>query len=28
VDDRRHYFSSSLADHNTAVARYRLAKTR
>jgi len=28
VDDRRHHFSSSLADHNSAVARYRLAKTR
>ena len=28
VDDRRHHFSSSLADHNTAVARYRLAKSR
>ena len=26
LDDRRHQFSQSLADHNDAVARYRLAK--
>ena len=28
LDDRRHQFSQSLADHNDAVARYRLAKPR
>jgi UPF0755 protein len=28
VDDRRHQFSTTLADHNAAVARYRLARTR
>ena len=28
VNDRRHHFSTSLAEHNAAVARYRLAKTR
>ena len=26
VNDRRHHFSTSLAEHNAAVARYRLAK--
>ncbi|MBI2525564.1 MAG: endolytic transglycosylase MltG [Candidatus Rokubacteria bacterium] len=28
MDDRRHHFSSSLEDHNSAVARYRLARPR
>ena len=28
LDDRRHQFSQSLADHNDAVARYRLARPR
>jgi UPF0755 protein len=28
VDDRRHHFSANLAEHNAAVAQYRLAKTR
>ena len=28
VDDQRHYFSASLAEHNAAVARYRLARAR
>jgi UPF0755 protein len=28
LDDRRHKFSESLAAHNDAVARYRLAKPR
>jgi UPF0755 protein len=27
-DERRHHFSSTLADHNAAVARYRLARNR
>ena len=28
VDDRRHHFSTNLAEHNAAVAQYRMAKTR
>jgi UPF0755 protein len=28
MDDRRHQFSTNLADHNAAVARYRLARAR
>ncbi len=28
VDDRHHHFSESLAEHNSAVARYRLARAR
>jgi UPF0755 protein len=28
VDDQRHHFSSTLDEHNAAVARYRLARTR
>jgi UPF0755 protein len=28
IDDRRHHFSSSLAEHNIAVAQYRMAKAR
>jgi UPF0755 protein len=28
VDDRRHHFSTSLAEHNAAVAQYRMAKSR
>jgi UPF0755 protein len=28
IDDRRHHFSSSLAEHNVAVAQYRMAKIR
>jgi UPF0755 protein len=28
VDDRHHHFSTSLAEHNVAVARYRIAKAR
>ncbi|HET7874916.1 MAG TPA: endolytic transglycosylase MltG [Methylomirabilota bacterium] len=28
MDDRNHQFSATLADHNAAVARYRLARTR
>jgi UPF0755 protein len=28
MDDRRHQFSATLADHNAAVARYRLARER
>jgi UPF0755 protein len=28
MDDRRHYFSTSVAQHNAAVARYRLARGR
>jgi UPF0755 protein len=28
MDDRRHQFSTTLADHNAAVTRYRLARTR
>lgn len=27
-DERRHYFSATLAEHNSAVARYRLARTK
>jgi UPF0755 protein len=28
VDDRRHHFSTNLAEHNAAVAQYRMAKAR
>jgi len=28
MDDRRHYFSTTIEQHNAAVARYRLARTR
>ena len=28
MDDRHHQFSTNLADHNAAVARYRLARAR
>ena len=28
VDDRRHHFSTNLAEHNAAFAQYRLAKAR
>ncbi len=28
MDDRRHYFSTTVAQHNAAVARYRLARNR
>jgi len=28
VDDRRHHFSTNLAEHNTAVAQYRMTKSR
>jgi len=28
MDDHRHYFSSTLGEHNAAVARYRLARAR
>jgi UPF0755 protein len=28
IDDRRHFFSSTIRQHNAAVARYRLARTR
>jgi len=28
IDDRRHHFSTSLAEHNAAVAQYRLIKLR
>ena len=28
MDDRHHQFSTNLADHNAAVARYRLARSR
>jgi UPF0755 protein len=28
MDERRHQFSSTLAEHNAAVAKYRLARTR
>jgi UPF0755 protein len=27
-DERRHYFSTTLEEHNSAVARYRLARTK
>ena len=28
MDERRHQFSTTLAEHNAAVAKYRLARTR
>jgi len=28
IDGRRHFFSSTLDEHNSAVARYRLARAR
>ena len=27
-DDQHHHFSTTIEEHNTAVARYRLARTR
>jgi len=28
MDDTHHHFSATIAEHNAAVARYRLARTR